>query len=225
MTMKIFLKNLWFEVWNFLCYLASIFTNKAVIISAGFVIGGLIGWSFSGAFRIVLYALFGAITIPYTTLPIAISSAAVLGGTTSFFIAQAVAANRWFKNKSIVATGTVVIADAPIAEKAVASESINLDPLVFNPETGILSYHGKTCEVPFKSYQHMLCNKLFERPGRRVIEYDILEEFDRDLLLGRDSRVVRDVVYAINRKTKADLDIKNLVMWSKATVWINEEYC
>jgi|GEM_PF-3615715 len=215
--MKIFLKNLWFEVWNFLCYLASIFTNKAVVISAGFILGGLIGWSFSGAFRIVLFAMFGTITIPYTTLPIAISSAAVLGGTISFFIAQAVAASRWFENKKfLVAEGASVT--------TLVAESINLTPLAFDPETGIISFHGKKCEIPFKTYQHALCTKLFERPGIRVDEKDIMRGIDWEMDKADSDRLVKDAVYAVNRKVKAELGIKNILVWKKFTAWVSDEY-
>jgi hypothetical protein len=217
MTMKIFLKNLWFEVWNFLCYLASIFTNKAVVVSAGFIIGGLIGWSLSGAFRIVLFAFFGAITIPYTTLPIAISSAAVLGGTISFFIAQAIAANRWFENKKVLVVEEVSVTASVI-------ESKNLAPLAFNPEAGILSFHGKTCEIPFKTYQHALCAKLFERPGTRIDEKDIMREIDWEMDKADSDRLVKDAVYAVNRKAKAELGIKNILVWKKFTAWVSDEY-
>ncbi len=156
------------------------------------------------------FLAWGHATVPYTTSPIGYLAWVFLGGVAGFIVSEIRAMRRFFAPKE--------------AEPAAPTEAINLDPLAFNIETGVLSYHGKACEIPFKSYQHMLCNKLFEHPGKRVLEYDILEEFDRDLLLGRDSRVVRDVVYAVNRRTKADLGIKNLFLWSKATVWINEAY-
>jgi hypothetical protein len=220
MTMKIFLKNLWFEVRDFLSYLASIFTNKAVVVSSGFIVGGLIGWSLSGVFRIILFALFGLATIPYTTLPIAISSAAVLGGTISFFIAQAVAANRWFKSKDALTTEEVVI--DPVATEI--TEVQNNDPLSFDPESGMISFHGKNCQLPLKTYQHFICQKLFEQPGRRMDEKDILLGIDWTRDQGNSDRLVRDAVYAVNRRAKADLGIQKLLAWESMTAWVDADF-
>jgi hypothetical protein len=229
MTMKTFLKNLWLEVKDFLSYFASIFTNKAVVVSSGFILGGLIGWSLSGAFRIVLFAFFGLATIPYTTLPIAISSTAVLGGTISFFISQAIAANNWFKRKdeNALATQEVAVLNLPVEqvlEEAVVEPVINIQPLVFDSETGVISFHGKNCQLPLKTYQHVICSKLFDRPGARMDEKDIL--FDIDWARGQKNsdRLIRDAVYAVNRKAKNDLGIENLLLWKRLTVWVNEEY-
>ena len=68
----------------------------------------------------------------------------------------------------------IPIETPPMIEVIAEPEPINLDPLAFDPETGIFSFRGKTCEIPFKTYQHALCAKLFERPGVRVDEKDIM---------------------------------------------------
>jgi DNA-binding response OmpR family regulator len=103
-------------------------------------------------------------------------------------------------------------------------EPINLDPLAFDAETGILSYRGKTCAIPFKTYQHAVCAKLFEHPGERVDEKDILTAVDLERDKADSERLVKDAVHAVNRKAKAELGITDALVWKKLTAWVNDEY-
>jgi hypothetical protein len=115
--------------------------------------------------------------------------------------------------------------EIPLAIEAIAEpETINLDPLAFDPETGMLSFHGKSCEIPFKTYQHALCAKLFERPGVRVDEKDIMRAIDWEMDKADSDRLVKDAVYAVNRKAEAELGIEKILVWKKFTAWVNDEY-
>jgi len=122
-----------------------------------------------------------------------------------------------------VATAAALPTAMPVAEIA-KPEPINLDPLSFDSETGILSYRGKKCEIPFKTYQHAVCAKLFEHPGERVDEKDILMAVDLERDKADSERLVKDAVYAVNRKAKAELGIKDALVWKKLTAWANDEY-
>jgi len=127
----------------------------------------------------------------------------------------------------VVEPVAVAIPEKPPAIEVIAEpETINFDPLGFDLETGVISFRGKSCEIPFKTKQYALCKKLFECPGSRVTEYDILMLIDRALAVdpARARRIVRDAVYAVNAKAKTDLGIDELFIWSKLTVWINEAY-
>ena len=126
-----------------------------------------------------------------------------------------------------VATPVALVISAeisPMIEAITEPESINLDPLAFDPETGILSFRGKTCEIPFKTYQHALCTKLFERPGVRVDEKDIMREIDWEMDKADSDRLVKDAVYAVNRKAETELGIEKILVWKKFTAWVNDEY-
>ncbi len=118
----------------------------------------------------------------------------------------------------------------PIAEPKFADASpaaakpLNLDPLAFNPETGVLSYHGKTCEIPFKTYQHTLCAKLFDQPGGRVPEKDIIRAIDWEMDKSDSYRLVKDAVYAVNAKAKTAFGVDRALLWEKLTAWVNDAY-
>jgi hypothetical protein len=112
----------------------------------------------------------------------------------------------------------------PVIETIAEPETINLDPLAFDPQTGILSFRGKTCEIPFKTYQHALCAKLFERPGVRVDEKDIMRAIDWEMDKADSDRLVKDAVYAVNRKAEIELGIEKILVWKKFTAWVNDEY-
>jgi hypothetical protein len=112
----------------------------------------------------------------------------------------------------------------PAVEVITEPEPINLDPLAFDPEAGILSFHGKTCEIPFKTYQHALCAKLFEHRGVRVDEKDIMQAIDWEMDKADSDRLVKDAVYAVNRKAETELGIEKILVWKKFTAWVNDEY-
>jgi len=112
---------------------------------------------------------------------------------------------------------------APITEIA-EPEPINLDPLAFDPESGVISFHGKNCQLPLKTYQHFICQKLFEQLGRRMDEKDILLGIDWTRDQGNSDRLVRDAVYAVNRRAKADLGIEKLLAWESMTAWVDADF-
>src|SRR5580693_8939053 len=115
MTMKIFLKNLRLEVLDFFQYFASIFTSRAVIVSASIMLGGLLGLSLAAILRIGAFVAWGTITLPLTESPITISGLAFFGGLAGLFISQGMAANRWFKNKDRANIENQVVATMAVA--------------------------------------------------------------------------------------------------------------
>lgn len=113
---------------------------------------------------------------------------------------------------------------APIEKVESIAEPINLDPLAFDANKGLLSYHGKTCKIPEKSYQHTICAKLFECPGTHMDEKDILKAVDWDRDKADSDRLVKDAVYAISAKAKRAFGIEKALVWEKLTAWVNDEY-
>ena len=190
-------------------YLYSVFTNRAVIVSFCIVFGAAFGIAVFRMVGVFAYLAWGPVAVPYVASPIGLLVLVFLGGTIGFFIAEIKAMRRFF---------------APEAVQPTTTESINLDPLTFNPETGVLSYHGKTCEIPFKTYQHALCSKLFEQPGGRVPEKDIIRAIDWEMDKSDSYRLVKDAVYAVNAKAKAAFGIDHTLVWEKLTAWVNDEY-
>ena len=62
------------------------------------------------------------------------------------------------------------------------------------------------------------------RAIERVDEKDILTAVDLERDKADSERLVKDAVYAINRKAKAELGIKDALVWKKLTAWVNDEY-
>lgn len=121
-------------------------------------------------------------------------------------------------------TESIAIAIATPVAEITEPEPINLDPLAFDAENGTISFHGKTCQLPLKTYQHFICQKLFEQPGRRMDEKDILLGIDWTRDQGNSDRLVRDAIYAVNRRAKADLGINKLLAWESMTAWVDADF-
>jgi hypothetical protein len=222
MTIKRYLKNLHEQVKDLYLYFKAIFTNRHVFISLCVALGGMVGWSLIDLLRVAAFSAWGPATLPYTSSPLSILALVVVGGVVGLIVSESRAVRHWYKDKKIAAMPALVSA----VEVVEVTEPVNLDPLAFDPETGILSFHGKTCKIPFQSKQQALCQKCFERPGERVMEYDILLLIDQALAVdpAKAGRIVRDAVYAVNEKAEEALGIEELFIWSKLTVWINEKY-
>jgi hypothetical protein len=134
----------------------------------------------------------------------------------------------WYAPVELETEPAAIAIATPVAIRTIEAiaepEPINVDPLAFDPETGILSFRGKTCEIPFKTYQHALCAKLFERAGVRVDEKDIMRAIDWEMDKADSDRLVKDAVYAVNRKAEIELGIEKILVWKKFTAWVNDEY-
>ena len=102
MTMRTFLKNFKGNVVYFAKYCRAIFTNRAVILSLVFTIGGLVGWSLAVLLRIGAFFAWGSITLPYTQSPLAVAAAAFIGGFTALVVSQSIAAIRFFNATTLV---------------------------------------------------------------------------------------------------------------------------
>jgi hypothetical protein len=123
MTMKNFSNNLRkvrSAIPYFFPFVVSTFTNRAVLISIGLIVGGGLGWSVAGIIQLVLFHFFGSATLGYTTLPILIFMMAVLGGIVSFLISHFMAADRFFKPKIEPIKENPIPAQIPIATLAAA---------------------------------------------------------------------------------------------------------
>lgn len=196
-------------------YLYAVFTNRAVVVSFCIAFGAGFGIAVFRMVGVFAFLTWGSVAVPYAASPIGLLAWIFLGATAGFFIAEIKAMRRFFAPKPEEHP-----ADIPIAP----AEPLNLDPLAFDTNSGILSYHGKTCAIPLKRYQHIVCMKLFEHPGERVNDRDILIAIDwaKD---ARDSeRLVRDAVRAICAKAKTSLGIENMLIWKSLTSWVNEAY-
>jgi hypothetical protein len=133
----------------------------------------------------------------------------------------------WYAPVELETEPAAIAVATPVAIPAIEiaePEPINLDPLAFDPESGVISFHGKNCQLPLKTYQHFICKKLFELPGRRMDETDILLDIDWTRDQGNSDRLVRDAVYAVNRRAKADLGIKKLLAWESMTAWVDADF-
>ena len=210
MTMKKFLKA-YFQRDKILLpdYLYSVFTNRAVVISFCIAFGAAFGIAVFRMVGVFAYLAWGPAAVPYAASPIGYLIWVFLGGATGFVVAEIRAMRHFF---------------APEAAEPATAKPINLAPLAFDPETGVLSYHGKTCEIPFKTYQHALCFKVFERPGGRVPEKDIIRAIDWEMDKSDSYRLVKDAVYAVNAKAKIALGVDRALLWEKLTAWVNDEY-
>ena len=216
MTMKKFLKA-YFERDKILLpdYLYSVFTNRAVVISFCIAFGAAFCIAVFRMVSVFAYLAWGPIAVPSATSPIGYLAWVFLGGVAGFFITEIKAMRRFFATKTEKES-----ADAP----AVSAKPPNLDPLTFDANKGILSYHGKTCAIPLKRYQHIVCMKLFEHPGERVNDRDILIAIDWAKEARDSERLVRDAVRAICIKAKTNLGIENALVWESLTAWVNDEY-
>ncbi len=210
MTMKKFLKAYFHREILLPDYLYAVFTNRAVVISFCIAFGAAFGIAVFKMVGVFAFLAWGPTTVPYTTSPIGYLAWVFLGGIAGFIVTEIRAMRRFFAPKK--------------AEPTTTTESINLDPLAFNAETGILSYRGKVCEIPFKTYQHALCAKLFERPGARVPEKDIIRMIDWEMDKSDSYRLVKDAVYAVNAKARTAFGIEKMLMWEKLTAWVSDEY-
>jgi len=208
-TMKQFLKK-----WLLPKYLASIYTNRWVLTFGGIFLGGIVGLGFFSAIELYLYKIFGPGIFQLMTLPDAAIVLATAGGLIGFWISQIQAARKWYKDQEIVETPAPVI----------VSEIPNLEPLAFDANKGILTYHGMQCKIPEKTYQHTICAALFERPGVHMDEKDILKVIDWDRDKADSERLVQDAVYAISAKAKAAFGIEKALVWKSLTAWVNDEY-
>ena len=204
-----------FKHWHLHRYFASIFTSRSVLISAGIFVGGILGLEFFDYIELQLYKSFGSAVLPIATLPNAILTLAVIGGLIGFWASQIKAINRWYKIQEI----------QEIEEVAPAvPEPPNLEPLAFDANKGILSYHGIQCKIPEKTYQHTICAALFERPGIHMDERDILTAVDLERDKADSERLVKDAVYAVSAKAKAAFGIEKALVWEALTAWVNDEY-
>ena len=98
--MRTFLKNFKGEVLRFAEYCRAIFTNRAVVLSFIFTIGGLVGWSLAVLLRIGAFFAWGSITLPYTQSPLAVAAAVFLGGFAALIISQSIVAVHFFRKEN-----------------------------------------------------------------------------------------------------------------------------
>ncbi len=103
-------------------------------------------------------------------------------------------------------------------------EPVNSDePLSFDEVTGVIYFHGKKCELPLKQVEYYVFKTLYAKPiGTRVPEDDIEEEID---LLNRgdeSSSRVYDARRRINKRSKEQLGIEQLIGYRNSTYWITQ---
>ncbi len=116
---------------KFFPFLASTFTNRAVLISLGIIVGGGLGWSVAGIIQLALLHFLGPATLGYTSLPILIFIMAIIGGIVSFFISHFIAADNFFKPKLEPIKENIEPVVEPVA--TLASAPVAIVPLVVAP--------------------------------------------------------------------------------------------
>ena len=93
--------------------------------------------------------------------------------------------------------------------------------LFFDTNSGKIIWGDKKCELPFKSIEYYVAEKMFESPEAKVKEDDIISHVD--ILASRadsPSRVV-DARRRINRKAHIDFGIQELIGYKNAVYWLN----
>ena len=220
MTMKRFFKQ-------FPKYAIAVWADRAFLVSFKFMVVGCLGWSAAEILRITLLKFVGPDTLAYTKEIVSVGSLAFAGGVIATFITHFIAYHRYNKaqdeeerrRREAEENPTPAVAVAPIAPAPP-----NVEPLAFDANKGILSYHGKQCKIPEKTYQHLVCTKLFEKPGRHVEEWEILFAVDYERDKADSERLVKDAVYAVSAKAKAAFGIEKALVWESLTAWVNDIY-
>lgn len=106
--------------------------------------------------------------------------------------------------------------DEPVPEQTLIDTRI-----IFNEETGDITWGGKTCSITINTNQYFLCKALFAVPfGTPVKEIDIMEA--ADLARREPKRSIRDAKTAVNKKIKAKFGIDEFICWKKQRAWIKK---
>jgi hypothetical protein len=113
MTMKTIFEHYFHRHRFFPRFLASVYVNRPVVISLCFVFGGLLGSAVFKIVRLILFLVWGPITMPYTESPILLLALVVMGGIVGIFVSPLVAAHRFFQKPKVEKQNPISI-DQPI---------------------------------------------------------------------------------------------------------------
>lgn len=87
-------------------------------------------------------------------------------------------------------------------------------------ERGIIHYNGKTCTIPFKSYEYYLLQTILKYPiDKRITETTILEVFDREKCKADTERAVYDAHARLNKRLLIKFNIKEYIGYEKSNYW------
>ena len=93
--------------------------------------------------------------------------------------------------------------------------------LSFDANSGKIIWGDKECELPFKSIEYYVAEKVFESPRARVKEDDIIAHIDIVASKADSPSRVVDARRRINRKVYPDLGINELIGYKNAIYWLN----
>ena len=91
MTMKMQIESK-----NFFSYCRAVFRCRSVLISAGFLVGGLIGWEAAGLIQLFALRLLGSSALPYTNAGITVAALATVGGMVGVLVSEIFAARHFW---------------------------------------------------------------------------------------------------------------------------------
>lgn len=94
-------------------FLTAVYANRTVVISLCLVFGGLLGSAVFKIVRLILFLIWGPITLPYTESPILLLALVVAGGLIGLFVSPMIAAFRFFQKPNTEKQNPISI-DQPI---------------------------------------------------------------------------------------------------------------
>jgi hypothetical protein len=178
MTMKTILQNYFHRHRFFPNFLVSVYANRPVVISLCLVFGGLLGSAVFKIVRLILFLVWGPITVPYTESPILLLALVVMGGIVGLFVSPLVAAHRFFKSKAEPIKQNPISIDQPIVVPVATHKFPYKIPDGTNWENVIIQFvDPESIEIRVGKWKHTASYIELDMADKRGKEYRPSEQW------------------------------------------------